>query len=134
MKVLLAGTSILVLTIATAHAQNFDGGYAGAQFGYVTGEPDLELRIPGDPATYAGTIDYDGWDGGVFGGYRRTYQDTFVLGAELGANWSNADGSQGDPFRLDGPDFRSTAMLEKNDEFYISLKAGAIVQPSPSST
>lgn len=130
MKVLLAGTSILVLTIATAQAQSFDGGYAGAQFGYVTGEPDLELRIPGDSATYAGTIDYDGWDGGVFGGYRWVFQDTFVLGGELGANWSNADGSQGDPFGLDGPDFRSTATLEKNDEFYLSLKAGAIVQPN----
>jgi opacity protein-like surface antigen len=123
---ILAG--VLAVLAPAAFAQS-TGPYAGVQVGYAAGGADLNLRIPGDPHTYADSLDYDGWDAGVFAGYRYMFPNDFFLGGEIGGSWANADGSTDNAFGFGRPGFDPRVSLEKSDEYYLSLKAGGRVTP-----
>ncbi len=119
----------LLVALAPAAFAQSTGPYAGLQFGYEAGNADLNLSLPGDPRTYADSVDYAGWDAGVFAGYRHVLPNNFFLGGEIGGSWVNADGSSGNAFGFGGPDFDPRVNLDKKDELYLSLKAGARVTP-----
>jgi outer membrane immunogenic protein len=120
---LIASASVLALMASAAHAQDFDGPYVGGEIGYATGEADLEWQNMG--ATNSDELDYDGWDIGLNAGWRRQFPNNFVLGVELGGNYSDVDGSTSNIFNQ-GLD----ASLEKDWEVFLSGKMGAIVQPN----
>ena len=122
---LIASASVLALMALAAHAQDFDGPYVGGEIGYATGEADLEWTPSGESFTLSDELDYDGWDIGLNAGWRRQFPNNFVLGVELGGNYSDVDGSTSNIFNT-GLD----ASLEKDWEVFLSGKMGAIVQPN----
>ncbi|MDA4846763.1 outer membrane protein [Hoeflea poritis] len=65
------------------------GGYVGIHGGFGFGTGDFsDQKVP----TGFGSIDPDGFDIGIFGGYDRKF-DNFVLGVSASANIGNVDGS-----------------------------------------
>jgi opacity protein-like surface antigen len=65
----------------------------------------------------------------LFAGYRYMFPNDFFLGAEIGGSWVDADGSKDNAFGFGRPGFDPRVSLEKNDEYYLSLKAGGVVVP-----
>ncbi len=122
---LIASASALALMASVAQAQTFDGFYVGGELGYNTGEADLEWK-PGDGSTRSDEMDYDGWDIGLNAGWRRQFSNNFVLGVELGGNYSDVDGSTSSLFGTTSFD----GSLEKDWEIFLSGKMGAVVQPN----
>jgi outer membrane immunogenic protein len=123
---LIASASVLALMASAAQAQTFDGPYIGGEVGYVTGTADLDWRLGGG-FTGSDELDYDGWDIGAFAGFRRQFPNNFVLGVELGGNYSDVDGSSSNVFfNGSGRD----ASIEKDWEIFLSGKMGAVVQPN----
>jgi outer membrane immunogenic protein len=131
---LIASASVLALMASAANAQ-FAGGlsgppspwYGGLSLGYVTGTADLKWNTgPGDVEAFD-ELDYDGWDGGIYAGYRWMYNQIWYLGGEIGYNYTDADGSQSNSW-FSGSGLSNS--VEKSNEYYISLKGGALVQPN----
>lgn len=85
---LLAGAALLVLNATAAQADDYNykkwgdpltsGLYGGVAAGYTWGD---------DGAGFG--IDPNGWEGGVFGGYRYGFGPQFALGAEVGFDFVN---------------------------------------------
>jgi outer membrane immunogenic protein len=121
--------------MASAANAQFAGGlsgppspwYGGLSLGYVTGTADLKWNTgPGDVEAFD-ELDYDGWDGGIYAGYRWMYNQIWYLGGEIGYNYTDADGSQNNSW-ISGSGLNNS--VEKSNEYYFSLKGGAIVQPN----
>jgi outer membrane immunogenic protein len=114
------------LALAPAvEAQQFSGGYAGGSIGYewIDSDPSYTLAATGERSSRS--VDADGWDMGLFGGYRLVLQNGIVVGGEVGGLWADAEGSGGNIFGSAGWSARTT----KDNEIYASLKAGTVVGP-----
>jgi outer membrane immunogenic protein len=124
MKRTLAAATLLAAAASTAHAQTWDGGYVGVNLGYVNGTADLDQRDGTTNQRVSTDMDYSGWDGGIYGGFRLMPRGNIVLAGEVGGNWSSADGTTNNTL------FNNTRMtVEKTSEVYVSFKGGAEVQP-----
>jgi opacity protein-like surface antigen len=108
--------------------ETFDGGYVGGSLGYLSGQGDVRFTVPVQNARLVAkdTVDYDGWDLGIYGGYRFSLDSGVVIGAELGGSFSNAEGNAR---RNYGGNDLSTK-LEKKGEVYLDFKAGAPIRPN----
>ena len=98
MKNLLQTLSFVALigasSMAPAGAQTFSGPYLGAQLGYQNGSVDGTLDLtPLALGTGSRDVDIDGFEFGAFAGFRHQLESNFVIGVELGALLSGADGS-----------------------------------------
>jgi Opacity protein and related surface antigens len=103
-KYFLASVALaLSLGVANAGDAKFDGAYVGGQASY--------SKLDG------GGIDIDGFGGGAFGGYGKTFGNWYV-GGELSVDYSKVDGSS------DG------VKLEKKYSYGAAARAGYLVTPS----
>jgi outer membrane immunogenic protein len=82
MKKYLLASVALALSLGVAHAgdSKFDGVYGGVDATYGSGKST--------------DVDVDGFGGGAFGGYGKTFGNWYV-GGELNADFSKADGKEG---------------------------------------
>jgi outer membrane immunogenic protein len=89
MKKYFLASVALVLSMGVAHAgeAKFDGAYVGGQASY--SKADIDATVPG---VGSGTVDGDGFGGGLFGGYGKTFGNWYV-GGELSADYSKLEGS-----------------------------------------
>lgn len=108
-QTLLAGATALVLTAMVPAAANANTGYGtasnsglylGLGAGYTWGDDGAGLGI--DP---------DGWEGGVFGGYRHGFNDMFALGAEAGVDFVN-----------NVEEDAAGAKIDKRNSYYVELQ------------
>ncbi len=79
MMKLLTATALVAALGAPAYAQSFNGGYVGAQLGYIDAE-----------TSGGASIDGDGIIGGVHGGYNANL-GTFILGGEIDYDTMDVD-------------------------------------------
>lgn len=140
-KLLLAGASS-ALMIASAQAADiiepaaFDwtGPYIGLQGGYAWGENDVGVDIPGlQPGIDAlsepvvlfpeddGSIEIDGWVGGLHLGYLWQH-DSLVFGIEADGEFADIDG---DTDVLEVPDGPPVGELEQEIDWLASLRLRA---------
>jgi len=118
-KFLLSSAAMAAFFFAIdAEAKRFHGPFLGLNAGYTSGDIEAGLAVNG-VGTVSGEEDLSGFEAGVFGGYRHQFDSNFVLGAEIGATWSNADGSFNN-IQSTNVDYE----FEKNNEFYLSVKPG----------
>ena len=101
---LLASVFLLSATAVAAKAQAIDpiadarsvydwsGFYIGAQGGWGWADQDLE-----DATGLDGTVELDGAFFGPVAGFQKQWDNNFVLGAEIEANWSDIDGQDSLP-------------------------------------
>ncbi|OWU69955.1 outer membrane protein [Phaeobacter sp. 22II1-1F12B] len=120
MRNLLLFTAVASLSFGVAHAKSFNGPYAGLTAGYNSGQIEGSLDLtPLALGTGSAEEDTDGFEGGLYAGYRHNFENNFVLGIEAGALLSNSDGSftnvvfAGDELEI-----------EKKNELYLSVKPG----------
>jgi outer membrane immunogenic protein len=102
MKKYILASVALALSLGVAHAgdSKFDGVYGGVEANYGKAKNS--------------DIDTDGFGGGAFGGYGRTFGNWYV-GGELNADFSKADGSQGG------------IKLEKKYSYGVAARAGYLL-------
>lgn len=123
-NVIAAAVAAVVLVPSAASAAKFHGAFLGLNVGYTTGEIEYDYE---DGTTGFGDFsedsDIDGFEGGVFAGYRHQFLSGFNLGIEGGYQLSGADGSYS--LSLGANNFAFA--YEKENEFYLSLKPGFLV-------
>lgn len=102
MKKYLLASVALALSLGVAHAgdSKFDGAYGGVSTSYGSGKNS--------------DVDVDGFGGGAFGGYGKTFGNWYV-GGELNADFSTADGSEGG------------VKLEKKYSYGVAARAGYLL-------
>lgn len=108
----------------SAYAASFEGAFLGLNVGYSFGEIEYQYEdgITGN-GDFSDDTDLDGFEGGVFAGFRHHFTPHFNLGIEAGFMLSGSEGS----FRetIAGTDF--ALEYEKENEIYVSLKPGFLV-------
>lgn len=103
-KYVLASVALaLSMGVANADDSKFDGAYAGVQGSY--------SKLDG------GDVDLDGFAGGAFGGYGKSFGNWYV-GGELSADYSKVDGST------------SGVDVEKKYGYGAAVRAGYLVTPN----
>ncbi len=121
---LMAAVAGLALS-SPANSELFNGPYVGANLGYSWGDVDYDYE---DGTTgfgdFSDSEDLNGFEGGVFAGYRHKFPSNFVLGAEAGYDLSNVDGSYSTTIGANN----ARVDFEKNHQFYVDLKPGFMVQ------
>ena len=120
--ILLSGVAAISLLASPAMAEDkpFSGAYLGVSAGYTAGDVESEFDFtPLGRGTFSGDEDASGFNFGGFAGYRHQFISDFVLGAEIGGSFSNADGERSNVFIAS-----DTLTLEKKNEIYVSLKPG----------
>lgn len=119
-------TSVALLVIsASAAASDFSGPYVGASAGY--GWSDVEYAYEDGTTGFGDFSDsqnIDGFEGGVFLGFRHQFPSRFVLGAEGGADLSGVDGTYSTTVGA------NTANIEfqKNHQLFFDVTLGFVVQ------
>jgi hypothetical protein len=123
------GTGLLLMAALPAGAQITEGGYAGLALGHAWGESDARYVSENSAGVFRRRdgIDYEGWDFGLFAGYRWRPEAglarELILGAEIGTSLSEAEGRKIPIFDFSDP-YGVYGTLGKNAELYLSLQAG----------
>lgn len=124
-KILLASAAAVVLSMP-ALANDFSGPYAGLSAGYTWGEIDYSYE---DGTTgfgdFSDSQDIDGFEGGIFLGYRHRFPSGFVLGLEGGFDAiSGVDGTYTTAIGAN----TASVEFEKSHQFFVDLKPGFLIQ------
>lgn len=116
MKKIVLAAFALALSMGAAHAADakFDGFYGGLKGTYSNGGVDL-----GGDAGVGTSLDIDGFGGGAFAGYGKTFGNWYV-GGELSADYA----------KLSGEIAGSDADVTKSHSFGAAVRAGYLVSPN----
>ena len=125
MRSLLLATAGTIMISGSALAENFDGPFVGLSLGYAWGDIEYDYE---DGTTGFGDFseeeNINGFEGGLFAGYRHRFDAGFVLGGELGYQLSNADGS----YSVTVGANTARVNFDKSHQFYADLKPGYVFQ------